>query len=77
MFRAKERAIAENGDGLGDDPVRPEPIRLPDSTARTIIELGEQIRARKVQLKSQGWTGHQIQDGLRCSTVRIPMIIWT
>ena len=39
-----------------------EPIRLPDNTARKIIELGEQICARKVKLKSQGWTGHQIQD---------------
>ena len=62
MFHAKERAIAENGDGLADDPVHPEPPSSPDNTARKVMALGEQVRARKVQLKTQGWTGQEIND---------------
>ena len=36
MFRAKEHTIAENGDGLVDDPVRPKPAKLADNTERKV-----------------------------------------
>ena len=62
MFRVKERAIADNGNGLADDPVYSEPVMPPDNTARKVVELGDQIRERKTKLKSEGLTGLQIDD---------------
>ena len=62
LFRAKEHAIAQNGDGLVDDPARPKPAKLPDNTERTIQTLQREIHERKLFLKSQGLTGKQIKD---------------
>ena len=62
LSRAIERVAAVNGHGVMKDPVYPEPIHPSSNVAKKIRALGDQIRERKLKLKSLGWTGNQIQN---------------
>ena len=62
LSREIERVAAVHGHGVMQDPVYPEPVRPSSADEAKIRRLGDQIRERKLMLKSLGWTGRQIHD---------------